>query len=1010
MPPWLKRKRVWIPGALMLGLGVYAAAGFWWAPRLIRSAIVEDGSAYLGVPVSVGEVQTHPFTFEMTVRDLVVADPSEPLLALERLYVDFELASMWRGAWTFGTVRLVGPFARAIVRPDGSLNLVDLVPKTPPDAEPEPLPSLHIEQLIVSRGQVNFADRSRRQRPEKILAPIQFDLADFRTTPEGGGFSLSAASEAGERFDWNGRLSAQPVSSQGEFRISRLKARSVWEFISEDLPFELGAGELDLAGSYDFRLDGNTHLEASLPTITGTGLTLRETGQAEERVVLPSVTVSGTRLSWAKGAVDIERVAVDGARVTSWREADGRFSIERLFEDTAAADADAATAEVATAEVATAEVATAEVATAEVATAPPATSPAETQTPREAVAAAAPEWQVRLKTFALTGADIAFEDRSVTPAVAMQVSPLSLTATDIDLDLTHPVPVQIAGTIDGSAAFTADGTVTPETLAAELDVTLSGFSLPKLQPYLAESIAADVTAGTLSAQGRAALMPEGSAPWLTYAGDATVEGFRLVDHLDRDELVRWQRTELEGIALGLGPDTLAVRRITARQPVLVVAIAPDQSVNLVRAMSPRPQAHLVEAVAARLHTATADTEMAIDVAELRLQAATMDFSDRFIEPNFSARIESLDGSVRGLSTNARKSAKVDLTGYVVNKFSPVIIKGEVNPFRYDLLTDLRLEFRNIDLPVFNPYSGRYAGYAIAKGKLTTELEYRIRDRQLEANHHVVLDQLEWGEATDSQEKVSLPIRLGTSLLKNRDGVIDLSLPVTGSLDDPKFRIGPVVWQIIKNIVVKVATAPFALLGSLFEGAEDAQFVVFAPGVGTLTPEQQTQLGALAKGLVERPQLRIEVPAGLDPELDREAIAQQRFETALAALAKTPEGETFALDTLEPEDRVDLLRDLYKAQFDRRAKIPDEPEPPEDADRAARKALRETHEQAWLTAELMPRFTPSEPDLEALAQARAAAIQQALLTGGELEPTRVFVTAVRPITAQEGGVKLELALE
>lgn len=978
MPPWLKRKSVWIPGAALLATGLYAAAGFWWAPKLIRDALIEDGSAMLGVPVSVGEVQTHPFTFELTVQDVVVADPQEPLLALERLYVDFELASLWRGAWSFKIVRLNGPFARAIIRPDGSLNLVDLAPGPAPETEAEPLPSLHIERLVVSRGQVNFADHSRRRQPEKVLAPIQFELGDFRTTPEGGDFTLSAASEAGERFDWKGRLSAQPVSSQGEFRISRLKARSVWEFASEQLPFEIGDGELELAGSYDFRLDQGTHLEASVPSITGTGLGLREVGNGEDWVVLPKLAVTGTQLSWAKGTVDVDSVDVHGAQVTAWREPDGRISLERLF------------------------------AGAPGSTIPPA--PADVQTPREAVAEAAPDWQVRLGTFTLDEARIAFEDRAVAPAVPFEIAPLSVTATGIDLDLAHPVPVQVTGRIDDSAEFSAAGSITPETLAAELDVTLSGFALPKLQPYLDDSLAADVTAGVLSAQGRAVLAPEGSTPWLHYAGEASVEAFRLADHLDGEELVRWQRTDLEGIDLALGPDALSVRRITARKPFLQVVVDPDQTVNLVRALSPRPQAHLLDAVATLAVQPTEAVEMPIDVAELRFVAATMSFADLFIQPNFRAMVESLDGSVRGLSSNPRKAAKVDLSGFVVNKFSPVIIQGEVNPFRYDLHTDLKLQFRNIDLPVFNPYSGRYAGFAIAKGKLTTELDYRIRDRQLVADHHVVLDQLEWGEATDSQEKVSLPIRLGTSLLKNRDGVIDLSLPVTGSLDDPKFRIGPVVWQIVRNLLVKVVTAPFDFLGSMFEGAENAQFVAFEAGRSALTPEQQQSLGALARGLAEKPELRVEVPAGLVPELDSEAMARQRLDAALAGAAKIEEGETFDFEMLEADERIDLLRDVYKQQFDRRAKIPDEPEPPEDADRDARRALRDSHEQGWLTAELMPTFAPSEAELTALGQARAEQIQKALLTGGELAPERVFVTSAKPVTAADGQVKLELALE
>lgn len=1013
MPPWLKRKRVWIPGAALLATGLYAALGFWWAPRLIRNALIEDGSAALGVPVSVGEVQVHPFTFELTVRDLVVADPAQPLLALERLYLDFELASLWRGAWTFRIVRLNGPFARALVRPDGSLNLADLVPEAAPEAEAEPLPSLNIERLVVSRGQVNFADRSRRQQPEKILAPIQFDLANFRTTPEGGDFTLTATSEAGERFDWKGRMSAQPVSSQGEFQIHGLKARGVWEFTSEDLPFELGDGELDLAGSYDFRLDGGTHLEANLPTITGTGLTLRETTQTQDRVVLPKVTVSGTRLSWAQGTVDMDSIVVDGAKVTSWLEPDGRFSIERLFEDTAVQAPPPVASNQGPGGGAAARPATTGAPPEEQAPGVVVPSvPADAQTPREAVAEAAPDWQVRLKTFTFNDAQLDFEDQGFQPALAFRIAPLSIIATGIDQDPTHPVTLQIAGRIDDRADFTLAGSLTPETLAAELELTLSGLALPKLQPYFDDSMAADITDGVLSATGRLQFAPEGVAPWLRYTGEASVEGFRLVDHQGREELVHWQRTDLEGVDLALEPDALRVRRITARKPFLRVVIAPDQSVNLVRAMSernprPAPPGAMVQAAAA---AAAAEAAMAIDIAELRFVAATMGFSDNFIEPNFNATIESLDGSVRGLSSDERKSAKVDLTGFVVNRFSPVIIQGEVNPFRYDLHTDLKLQFRNIDLPVFNPYSGRYAGFAIAKGKLTTELDYKIRDRQLVADHHVVLDQLEWGEATDSQEKVSLPIRLATSLLKNRDGVIDLSLPVTGSLDDPKFRVGPVVWQIVKNLLVKVVTAPFDFLGSLFKGAENAQFVVFEPGLSQLTPEQQQSLGALAQGLAEKPELRVEVPAGLVPELDREAIAAQRLDAALATAAKTEEGEAFDFEALDVEDRIDLLRDVYKQQFGQRAKIPDEAEAPEDADRDARRVLREAHEQDWLTAELLPRFMPTDAELTALGQARAEQIQRALLASGGLPPERVFVTSAKPVTAADGQVKLELGLE
>ncbi|MBP6596960.1 MAG: DUF748 domain-containing protein, partial [Arenimonas sp.] len=865
MPAWIKRKRIWIPGAAALAIGLYAAVGFWWVPSLVRNAIVEQGSAAMGVPVTVGEVITHPFTLEMTVRDVRVADPAQPLLALERLYVNLQLASLWERAWVFKTVRINGPFARAIIGPDGALNLAALVPEPDPAAAEEPLPSVWIQQLVVSRGQVNFADRSRRQKPEKILAPIQFELGNFRTTPEGGGFRLTALSDTGEGFEWQGQLSLQPVTSQGQFSISKLQARSLWEFASEALPFELSAGELDLAGTYEFQLNEPMHLEARLPHIRGTGLALREIGSKDDWVQLPTLDVADVALSLAKASVDVASVTVEGARVQAWLEADGSLNIDRLLAGA------------------------------------PAPAPAPTTATATAQAPAAPEWALRIKRLAVNSAQVDFQDRTVTPAVDFTLAPLALQASAISLDMNQPVPITLDATIDGAATVHAQGQVVPETMAAELDVALAGLPLPKLQPYLAGVAAVDVSRGTLSASGKAWLAAPDAEPYLRFVGAATVAQFQAVDRAQKEELVSWKQLQIEGMDLALWPDALGIERMTFQQPFLRAVISPDQSINLVRVMSPAAGT-TAPALAVQTATPTAAPEMAIRVDEIRLQRATLSFADNFIQPNFQARIESLDGSIRGLSTRPGSLAKVDLAGFVVNKYSPVTIHGELNPFRYDQHTDLKLAFRNIDLPVFNPYSGRYAGFAIAKGKLTTELDYSIRDRKLEAGHHIVLDQLEWGEATDSQEKVSLPIRLATSLLKDRNGVIDLDFPVAGTLDDPSFRIGPVVWKIVKNLVVKIVTAPFAFLGSLFEGAEDAQFVVFAPGDAALTPEQQQGLAALAKGLADRPQLRVDVPAAPVPELDIEALTERRFLAALGAQQETPEGDVFALEALEPEDR------------------------------------------------------------------------------------------------------------
>ena len=279
-----------------------------------------------------------------------------------------------------------------------------------------------------------------------------------------------------------------------------------------------------------------------------------------------------------------------------------------------------------------------------------------------------------------------------------------------------------------------------------------------------------------------------------------------------------------------------------------------------------------------------ETGWPIRIREVRIESGQMNFSDQFIQPNFAADIKDLDGTLTGLSTDPNSSAKVDLKGEV-GEFSPVTIAGEIQFFAFDRHTDIGMKFENIPLPIFNPYSGRFAGYNIAKGSLTTDLQYLIEDRKLEAKHHIRIDQLEWGEATESKEAVPLPVKLATSLLKDVDGVIDLNVPVNGTLDDPKFRIGPIVWQIIKNILVKAVTAPFRLLGSLFKGAEEAQFVQFAPGEATLDPAAAEQMSALAKGLAQKPEIKLDVPIGVVEELDRPALVDQAVAAEISAATR-----------------------------------------------------------------------------------------------------------------------------
>ena len=961
MLAWLKSKWLLLAVGLLLLVGAYALFGFKLVPKIIRSQAMEYAKTEWKKPLALGEITFNPFRFELHIRNIALQDQGKQLLSLKHLYVDFQASSLWKRAYVFNTVQLQKPFARAIIKPDGSLNLADLLPKEKDDS---PLPNIWINNLSVQAGQVIFADQSRELKPEKILSPITFALKDFKTRDAGGGFNLAAASDDNERFEWKGSLALQPVSSKGQFKVSGFKATSAYEFLSEELPFQLTEGTFGLDGSYDFAIKPKQgiQLTASLPSIRADKLAIRPKNGVEDWLRLPTVLLSDTRIDLQKQSAAIASINLQGLMAKAWLEPDGSLNLIKLTEQGA-----------------------------------------------KVKKAAASSWAATIGKVSISAATINLEDRTVTPVGKFQLTPTEFSTSGVSLDLDKPLPIVVTTTINGKAPLHVEGNVVPETVTANLSIALSGMPMNQLLMYMPDYPGLELKSGVVGANGQIVLDEKAN---IAYKGQAVIDDFKYVDAKNRSDLLNWNKATVDGIDYQQGPERVSIDSILLNKPFMEVVVTQQQTINLVDLLTNATVA------TAQSGAKEAAVDIPILVKKMQFQSGTMAFADYSINPNFKAKIESLTGHVNNVSTDTNAVADIDLSGHIINKYSPVEINGSTKPFAYDNQTDIKMAFRNIELPVFNPYSGRFAGYAIAKGKLTTELHYKIDQRKLVADHHVILDQLTWGAATGSKEAVSLPIRLATALLKDKNGVIDLNLPVTGTLDDPKFRIGPIVWQVIKNIFVKVVSAPFSFIGSLFAGADEAQFVDFSPGSAVLTDSAQKSLPILAKALTERQGVNLDISAGTLVELDIAALSEQQFQQAVSAVLSKKGKAPPAYASLEPKQQIAALEELYKAQFGKKPDNPKAEVAPEAADAKAvadaswkeKRAAKKSADVEWLEAQLKPKFQASDAELVALGKARGEAVQAALLSSGELDPTRVFLATNISLKEFEGKVRMELAMK
>ncbi|MFO1468287.1 MAG: DUF748 domain-containing protein [Steroidobacteraceae bacterium] len=1055
MPPFLKQKRIWIPALCALLVVVYALVGFLWAPVLLRNALIGGLHDQLGLKPSVGEIRINPFLLQLEVKDFTLPDrQGAKLLGFQRLFVDFETSSLWRRAYVFKDIDITAPYANASISHEGHLNFDDLKPRAAaaPAPPPEPkaagtIPRIEIGVFRLTRGAAGYEDHSRVDPIVLNVDPIGFELTNFTTGAEGGAFTFSGVSKRGGRLAWQGHFSLQPLSSDGTFRIDEVRARSLWEYVEHNVGFVVadGAGEaghpglIGLAGNYRFRLAQRPELQAHLDGLTVKDLALGPSESENDWIRLGALEVGATDLDLAKRTVRIAGVSLDALKVRAWRERDGAINLLRLAHAPGAGGNAPAGSRAAD---------TAAPAAQPPATQPPAPQPAATQPPA-AQPSASSGWDVQLAQFAVRGAAFDAEDRAITPAVRVTLAPFNLTVRNLSQDLHKPLAVALDTGINEKGRFETSGSVVPVPLQADLDVKLGHLGLAVAQPYLAQQTALTLQSGELGASGKLQVQVpadrQAKPPLsLHFAGEAAVDGLRTLDNQVRQDLVSWHRVQVRGIDFRLGPDRLDIAQVLINKLYARVVVLPDRTLNVSRVMAgphaqppgavtpaedgggtqdkvpAEPQAHAVRTAAVTPANSGAPPMMPINVHKVVLQASTLNFTDLSLKPNFSAGINALGGSITGLSSRPGTRAKIDLKGQV-DTFSPVSITGEANVLG-PLYTDIAMSFRNMELTTFNPYSGKFAGYNISKGKLTTELTYKIDGRKLDAGHHIIIDQLEFGAKTDSKDAVSLPVKLAVALLKDRKGVIDLDLPVTGSLDDPHFRLGPVIWKVVMNLLVKIVTSPFALLGSLFGGGADLQYVDFPAGSATLDAAAQGRVKNIAKALAERPQLKIAVPLATVAELDRPALVEQRLAALLrerqqgkaASNAATGAPDLPAFDTLPPKRQLELLGQVYRDQSGHAPEFPKAAESPAAADAggtaAPSKEQKQAADIAWLRQQLLGLLKVEDPQLTELAKARAAAIQALLLEGTQIDPARVFLVANNKAKAEQKLVRYELSLE
>ncbi|MBP7580470.1 MAG: DUF748 domain-containing protein [Vogesella sp.] len=610
----------------------------------------------------------------------------------------------------------------------------------------------------------------------------------------------------------------------------------------------------------------------------------------------------------------------------------------------------------------------------------PAAAPVATDADR----ASAPAWQLHYPQLTLSDSQLRWRDATTAQPVALQLA--------IDQVTLQGNPAQ-GFALDWQSRLGRGQLALRAQLAANLQdvsATLDARNLPLqgVAPYALDATTLRFGGGELSAKLKGSWK---NRRWQA-DGQLALARLALYEPGQREPLLGWQRLQLDGIRAR--PQRVSVGDVRLVSPQLRFILDEQRVPNFAHVLKQQPAKAATPAAANP--AAKAAAVPVVDVRAVRVRDARLDFADRGLNPAFGTRIHSLSGSVLGLSSQLGRRGTVALDGRV-DQYGDVRIRGSLSPLDVTRDLDMALNFRNIPLGSLNPYAMTFAGWKITDGRLGTELRYLLQDRQLKGDNRMVVDNIQLGEEVADYQGTRLPLRLAVAILEDSDGRIDLSLPVAGSLDAPDFSYGHLVWQALRNVLVKVATAPFR---ALF-GGEGFDEIYADAGDDRIPPPEREKLHKLAEVLAKRPKLSLALGGGYDADADAAALVRQQVDRDILQRAayKLHADEPLPVPDLGDPAVRSAVGDAYSVQFGRIAWLK----------RVATTADTPARAQAMRT-ELLAARKVDDKALQALANARASAARQLLLAAQPALAERITVLAPEPVKPAADGVPLVLKLQ
>jgi hypothetical protein len=827
---------------------------------------------------------------------------------------------------------------------------------------------LQVAAFTLRNGTVHFSDAQPTGGFKSEISQIEASVTNFTTSADKTAeYELSMMLDNEATFSADGSFSLTPLSATISSELSGLKIQRGWPYLSNFLTSPI-KGTIDFSSEASYNKDKGVTVEKGHLLASGISASYGD----KERLDLSSFEITNAGFSQSGNSVDVGEIRLAKADMSLSREADGTVSILSLLRK-------------------------------------PRSSPASafTDSPKQTTQQAAPapvsdsrgiqpakEFSFRLRKLLIDSFNTTLTDKTLHDKPRFTLTDTSLSLSELKWPRFKPAAFLFSSTFNKATPLRASGEITPLPFRYKGSFSVGRLPLRDFEAYFPSNVNLFILGGYADTDVMLDISLNGGKPSGSFKGNAGVRSFHAIDTIAEEDLLKWESLQFDEIQGNLDPFSLTLHQIALNGVYSRIIVRKDGTLNLQNLVEKQEEGTGVKgqetgsnglgksvkennSQLSEPKSAAAPPMRNISIEMLTIQDGTIFFTDNHLSKLFATTFYNLGGRVSGLSSEYSKFADVELRGNLENH-SPLQITGQINPLRGDLFVDLKASFHDIELSPVTPYSGTFLGYTVEKGKLFLDLKYHIDKKQLNSENKVFIDQFTLGEKVESDKATSLPVKLGLALLKDRNGEIHLDLPVTGRTDDPKFSIWGVVWQVVKNLLVKAVTSPFSLLSSMFGGGQDFSAVMFTAGSTLLSPPEEAKLSALAKALIERPALKVELKGFVDREKDTEGYRNELMARKLKNekfLDLGKEGTKTENIQVLPEEYAKYLTSAYKKE-----KFPK----PRNFLGFVKDLPPEEMKKLIITNTLV-----GDPELSTLAHERVVAVKNFLITMGNVPAERVF---------------------